>query len=161
MAEDAMSDRPMSAPLLAVRDLSFRHASGHGVAGIEFDVAPGELVGLLGPNGAGKSTLLNAIAGLLPFSALEVVLLGRHPHLSGLAFESDADLEIARSALARLDALALASRPIGEFTIDLPRPRDVAEVRVVPRFVELHRAIWHVLRDEVLRGYQQQLQRAA
>jgi NitT/TauT family transport system ATP-binding protein len=54
-----------------------------------------------------------------------------------------------------------AARPIGEFTIDLPRPRDVAEVRTVPRFVELHRAIWHVLRDEVLRGYQQQLQRAA
>ena len=49
------------------------------------------------------------------------------------------------------------SRPIGEFMIDLPRPRDVAEVRATPRFVELHRAIWSVLRDEVLKGYQQQL----
>ena len=47
--------------------------------------------------------------------------------------------------------------PIGEFAIDLPRPRDVAEVRATPRFVELHQAIWAVLREEVLKGYQQQL----
>jgi hypothetical protein len=50
-----------------------------------------------------------------------------------------------------------ASRPIGEFTIDLDRPRDVAEVRTTPRFIELHDAIWAVLRDEVLKGYAQQL----
>ena len=49
-----------------------------------------------------------------------------------------------------------ASHPIGEFVIDLPRPRDVAEVRVAPRFIELHKAIWDVLREEVLKGYAQQ-----
>ena len=54
-----------------------------------------------------------------------------------------------------------ATRPIGEFRVDLPRPRDVAEVRTDARFVELHRQIWAVLRDEVLKGYQQQLQKAA
>jgi NitT/TauT family transport system ATP-binding protein len=31
-----------------------------------------------------------------------------------------------------------ATRPIGQFEIDLPRPRDVAEVRAHPRFVQLH-----------------------
>jgi NitT/TauT family transport system ATP-binding protein len=46
------------------------------------------------------------------------------------------------------------SHPIGQFLIDLPRPRDVAEVRVTPRFIELHTAIWSVLRAEVLKGYQ-------
>jgi NitT/TauT family transport system ATP-binding protein len=30
-------------------------------------------------------------------------------------------------------------------------------VRATPRFVELHQAIWGVLREEVLKGYQQQL----
>lgn len=48
------------------------------------------------------------------------------------------------------------SHPIGEFTIDLPRPRDVSQVRVTPRFIELHTAIWSVLREEVLKGYAQQ-----
>ena len=45
---------------------------------------------------------------------------------------------------------------MGAFVIDLPRTRDVAEVRVTPRFVDLHKAIWDVLRDEVLKGYAQQ-----
>jgi NitT/TauT family transport system ATP-binding protein len=54
-----------------------------------------------------------------------------------------------------------ATHPIGEFEVDLPRPRDVAEVRNQPRFVELHSEIWRVLRDEVLKGYRQHLRQAA
>ena len=50
-----------------------------------------------------------------------------------------------------------ASHPIGEFTVDLARPRDVAEVRVAPHFVELHAATWPVLREGVLKGYRQEL----
>ena len=49
------------------------------------------------------------------------------------------------------------SHPIGEFAIDLERPRDVAEIKTDARFVELHAAIWAVLREEVLAGYRQQL----
>jgi NitT/TauT family transport system ATP-binding protein len=49
------------------------------------------------------------------------------------------------------------THPIGEFRIDLPRPRDVAEIRNHARFTELHAQIWDVLREEVLKGYAQQL----
>ena len=45
-----------------------------------------------------------------------------------------------------------ATHPIGEFAIDLPRPRDVAEIRMTPRFVELHEAIWHVLKRRGAEG---------
>jgi NitT/TauT family transport system ATP-binding protein len=69
----------------------------------------------------------------------------------------DLDEAIALSDRVVVMSAGPASRPIGEFGIDLVRPRDVAEVRTTPRFIELHRAIWDVLRDEVLRGYQQQL----
>ena len=61
-----------------------------------------------------------------------------------------------RCAEEALQEAGPASHPIGEFAIDLPRPRDVAEVRVTPRFIELHQAIWDVLREEVLKGYAQQ-----
>jgi len=51
-----------------------------------------------------------------PFTALEVVLLGRHPHLAGVTFESEADVAIARAALARVDAAPLAERPVDELS---------------------------------------------
>ena len=51
-----------------------------------------------------------------PFTALEVVVMGRHPHLAGLAFESPRDLDIARQALARCGALHLAARPIDQLS---------------------------------------------
>ena len=65
------------------------------------------------------------------------------------------DLE---EAIALSDRIVLLSagprtRPIGEFTIDLPRPRDVAEIRLTPRFLELHGRIWAALRAEVLKAY--------
>jgi len=47
-----------------------------------------------------------------PFTALEIVLMGRHPHLGGLAFESDDDIARAREALARCGAADLADRTI-------------------------------------------------
>ncbi len=70
----------------------------------------------------------------------------------------DLDEAIAMSDRVVILSAGPASHPIGEFKVDLPRPRDVTEVRSTPRFVELHRAIWAVLRDEVLKGYAQQLQ---
>ena len=45
---------------------------------------------------------------------------------------------------------------IGEYRIDLPRPRDVAEIRLTPRYLELHTEIWHAMKAEVLKGYAQQ-----
>jgi NitT/TauT family transport system ATP-binding protein len=67
------------------------------------------------------------------------------------------DLEEAISMSDRVIVLSAgpASHPIAEFAIDLPRPRDVAEIRMTPRFVELHSAIWHPLKSEVLKGYAQ------
>jgi NitT/TauT family transport system ATP-binding protein len=73
----------------------------------------------------------------------------------------DLDEAIAMSDRVVVLSAGPATRPIGEFVVDLPRPRDVAEVRSQPRFIELHSQIWAVLRDEVLKGYAQQLKKAA
>jgi NitT/TauT family transport system ATP-binding protein len=69
------------------------------------------------------------------------------------------DLDEAISLSDRVVVLSAGpgTHPIGEFVIDLPRPRDVAEIRTHARFVELHTQIWGVLREEVLKGYKQQL----
>ena len=67
------------------------------------------------------------------------------------------DLEEAISLSDRVVVLSAGpeTHPIGEYPIDLPRPRDVAEIRLTPRFVELHRDIWHTMKDEVMKGYVQ------
>ena len=67
------------------------------------------------------------------------------------------DLEEAISLSDRVVVLSAgpATRPIGDFPIDLPRPRDVSEIRHSPRFIELHDRIWHSMKEEVLKGYAQ------
>jgi iron complex transport system ATP-binding protein len=50
------------------------------------------------------------------FTALEIVLMGRHPHLAGLAFESRGDLELAREALDRCGAAQFADRAIQDLS---------------------------------------------
>jgi NitT/TauT family transport system ATP-binding protein len=67
------------------------------------------------------------------------------------------DLEEAISLSDRVIVLSAgpATHPIADFAIDLPRPRDVAEIRMTPQFVSLHQAIWQVMRDEVRKGYAQ------
>ena len=47
-----------------------------------------------------------------PFTALEVVLMGRAPHLSALAFPRARDLAIAREAMARLEVAEVEGRPL-------------------------------------------------
>ncbi|ALM84407.1 ABC transporter ATP-binding protein [Bordetella sp. N] len=101
-----------------------------------------------------------------PFSALdiqtrqlmenEVLDLWMAKRKAVLFITHDLDEAIAMSDRVVVLSAGPGTHPIGEFHIDLPRPRDVAEVRTHPRFVELHAAIWDVLREEVLKGYAQQ-----
>ena len=51
-----------------------------------------------------------------------------------------------------------AARIIGDWTVNLPRPPDISEVTLHPAFHSLHREIWQKLKDEVIKGYAQQLQ---
>jgi NitT/TauT family transport system ATP-binding protein len=68
------------------------------------------------------------------------------------------DLEEAIALSDRVVVLSAGpeTRPIGEYRIDLPRPRDVSEIRLVPRFIEIHAEIWRAMKSEVLKGYAQQ-----
>lgn len=70
------------------------------------------------------------------------------------------DLE---EAIALSDRVVIMSagpeaRIIGDFPIDLARPRDTAEIRLDPRFHELHRQIWDQLKAEVAKTYGEDLQ---
>jgi ATP-binding cassette subfamily C protein len=64
-------------PRLSLRDVEFSYVPGTPVlAGITFDIAPGESIGLVGGSGAGKSTLVDLLLGLLEPEAGEVLVDG-------------------------------------------------------------------------------------
>ena len=67
------------------------------------------------------------------------------------------DLE---EAIALADRVVIMSagpsaRIIGDWRVALPRPRDIFEVRLDKAFHALHREIWSVLKDEVMKTYAQ------
>jgi NitT/TauT family transport system ATP-binding protein len=67
------------------------------------------------------------------------------------------DLEeaIALSDRVVIMSAGPAARIIGDWRVPLPRPRDIAEIKLDPAFHRLHRDIWQMLKSEVLKGYAQ------
>jgi NitT/TauT family transport system ATP-binding protein len=106
-----------------------------------------------------------------PFSALdiqtrqlmenELLTLWQANRKSVVFITHDLEEAIALSDRVVVLSAGPASHIIGEFAINLPRPRDVADIRHTPEFVQLHDDIWQVLRDEVLKGYAQTKNRLA
>jgi sulfonate transport system ATP-binding protein len=67
------------------------------------------------------------------------------------------DLEeaIALSDRVVIMSAGPAARVIGDWKVALPRPRDIAEIKIERAFHDLHREIWAMLKSEVLKGYAQ------
>lgn len=61
----------------ALRSRYSGRASTEVLRGVDFTLAPGEVLGLVGPNGSGKSSLLKCLAGLRPLSDGTLLLEGR------------------------------------------------------------------------------------
>ena len=94
-----------------------------------------------------------------PFSALDVqtrnlmenqlLELWQQDRKSVLFVTHDLEEAIALSDRVVVLSAGPGSHPVGEFEIRLTRPRDVIEVRMTEDFLDLHRCIWKVLREEV------------
>lgn len=81
--------------ILEIRGITKQFGGLSALAGVDFTVGEGELVGLVGPNGAGKSTLFNIIAGAFPPTAGAVLLKRRD--ITRLASHDRARHGIART----------------------------------------------------------------
>jgi NitT/TauT family transport system ATP-binding protein len=72
------------------------------------------------------------------------------------------DLEEAIALADRVVVLTAGPATIkGTYSVDLPRPRNVAEIRFEPRFNEIYQVIWNDLREEVLVSYERAKRNAA
>ncbi len=100
-----------------------------------------------------------------PFSALDVhtrhvmenelLRLWQDDRKSVVFITHDLEEAIALADRVVVMSAGPGSRSIDEFVIDLPRPRDVAEIGLTQGFIDLHRRIWGRLRGEVLKTYAQ------
>jgi ABC-2 type transport system ATP-binding protein len=64
--------------VISAKGLTKRYGKRTAVAGIDFEIPAGRIVGLIGPNGSGKTTTLKAALGLVPFEG-ELSVLGFDP----------------------------------------------------------------------------------
>jgi len=141
-----------------------------GLSGFE-DRYPHQLSGGMRKRVALAQTFINEPQILLmdePFSALDVqtrTLMGGE--LLQLWSTSSAsvvfvthDLEEAIALADRVCVLTAGPATVkGIYTVDLPRPRNVAEIRFEPRFIQLYHDIWEDLRNEVMISYERAKQR--
>jgi len=143
-----------------------------GLSGFEHHY-PHQLSGGMRKRVALAQTLINGPKIILmdePFSALDVQtralmedeLLALWASTGASVVFVTHDLEEAIAMADRVCVLTAGPGTVkGVFTIDLPRPRNVAEIRFNPRFVELYQQIWDALRDEVMVSYERDKKRIA
>ncbi|MBE3558201.1 MAG: ABC transporter ATP-binding protein [Ktedonobacteraceae bacterium] len=143
-----------------------------GLAGFE-DRYPHQLSGGMRKRVALAQTLINEPQILLmdePFSSLDVqtrtlmedeLLQLWSTQAASVVFVTH-DLEEAISLADRVYVFTAGPATVkGIYTIDLPRPRHVAEIRFEPRFVHLYQEIWEDLRSEVLISYERTRQQGS
>jgi NitT/TauT family transport system ATP-binding protein len=138
-----------------------------GLTGFE-DRYPYQLSGGMRKRVALAQSLINGPRILLmdePFSALDVQtrslmeneLLGLWAASSASVVFVTHDLEEAISLSDRVFVITAGPGTVkSNYKVDLPRPRNVAEIRFEPRFGEIYQEIWNDLRDEVLVSYERQ-----
>jgi NitT/TauT family transport system ATP-binding protein len=143
-----------------------------GLTGFE-DRYPYQLSGGMRKRVALAQSLINGPRILLmdePFSALDVQtrtlmeneLLSLWSATSASVVFVTHDLEEAISLSDRVFVMTAGPGTVkSTYKVDLPRPRNVAEIRFQPHFVEIYEEIWKDLRDEVLVSYERQKRGAA
>ena len=125
----------MSAPVLAVRDLTVRFGASVAVDKASFSLARGETFGLVGESGSGKTTVLRVLAGLLRDWQGEAQVAGhdlRQERPRGLARIAQL---VFQDPYASLHPLHTVDRVLGEATtihrLDEPNRRIEDVLRAV------------------------------
>ncbi len=114
----------MSEAAISVRGLRKSYGEHEAVAGIDFEVAAGEVFGFLGPNGAGKTTTIEILEGYRERSSGEVAVLGVDPDRPTREWRNRVGLVLQE---CELDPLWTVREAVSLFARFYEAPRPVEE----------------------------------
>ncbi|MEU0535423.1 ABC transporter ATP-binding protein [Amycolatopsis tolypomycina] len=110
---------------VSVRGLRKQYPGHLAVAGLDLEIAQGEVFALLGPNGAGKTTTVEILEGHRQRTAGEVTVLGEDPGKAGRAWRARLGIVLQTAT----DAAELnVAETVRHFAKYYPGPRDPDEV---------------------------------
>jgi ABC-2 type transport system ATP-binding protein len=132
---------------ISVAGLRKAYGGNDAVAGIDFEVAKGEVFGFLGPNGAGKTTTIEILEGYRPRTAGTVSVLGTDPEAPTREWRTRIGLVLQECELNPLLSVEETMKLYASF---YPNPRPVDETL---RLVGLEDR--HAVRVGALSGGQQ------
>jgi ABC-2 type transport system ATP-binding protein len=120
-----------------VRGLVKRYPDKVAVAGIDLDIARGEVFALLGPNGAGKTTTVEILEGYRHRDDGEITVLGEDPQRAGRRWRSRIGIVPQTS---KDEAEATVAELVHHFAGYYPDPRDPDEVIAAVGLTEKRKA---------------------
>jgi ABC-type Mn2+/Zn2+ transport system ATPase subunit len=125
-------------PLVQFHDVQLGYGQQVVLENVRLDIYRGDFFGLVGPNGSGKTTLLRCLLGILkplrgqvtraegvrigyvpqremldplfPLTALDIVLMGRYPHVGAFRSPRRADRELAMRCLEQVGLVDYADK---------------------------------------------------
>ncbi len=95
--------------VLELKGISKHFGAIEALAGVDFSLESGQVVGLMGDNGAGKSTLVKIMAGNFPPSTGEIVLEGKNVHFHKPVDARAAGIEVVYQDLALCNNLSASA----------------------------------------------------
>src|SRR5690625_6542669 len=112
-------------PAIHVADLRKRYGAKQAVAGLDLEVAHGEIFAVLGPNGAGKTTTVEILEGYRRRDAGTVTVLGTDPQRGDRRWRSRIGI-VLQSIEDRVELTV--REQVHHAARFYPRPRDPDEV---------------------------------
>jgi ABC-2 type transport system ATP-binding protein len=122
---------------ISVRGLTKRYGENTAVAGLDLEVARGEVFALLGPNGAGKTTTVEILEGYRRRDGGEVSVLGIDPATATASWRNR--VGIVLQGTGEFDDLTVGEL-VRHFAMFYTRPADPEQVIAAVGLADKHRA---------------------
>jgi D-xylose transport system ATP-binding protein len=117
-------DESKSSPILELQGISKRFGAVQALAGVDFEVYRGEVLGLVGDNGAGKSTLVKVIAGTYQPDSGHYLFEGKQVHINNPRDAARLGIQTVYQDLALCDNLdVVANLYLGREELEPVIPR--------------------------------------